>query len=80
MRPKRDKQTPFSSVLIPSPGRGRGRGRDRTGVGTWTGVGMGHLGDEHVPHPVVEDAGAPPGGRPRAVPVLVVPGPGVRGA
>ena len=25
-RPKREKQTPFSSVLIPSPGRGRGRG------------------------------------------------------
>ena len=27
LRPKREKQTPFSSVLIPSPGRGRGRGR-----------------------------------------------------
>ena len=26
LRPKREKQTPFSSVLIPRPGRGRGRG------------------------------------------------------
>ena len=27
LRPKKDKNTPFSSVLISSPGRGRGRGR-----------------------------------------------------
>ena len=39
LRPKRDKQPPFSSVLIPSPGRDGigGRGgrspRDRIGVG-----------------------------------------------
>ena len=32
LRPKRDKQTPFSLVLIPSPGRGGVRPRDRVGV------------------------------------------------
>ena len=29
LRPKKDKNTPFSSVLISSPGRGRGKGRSR---------------------------------------------------
>ena len=32
LRPKRDKQTSFSSVLIPSPGRGRSGGRGGLGV------------------------------------------------
>ena len=32
LRPKKDKNTPFSSVLISSPGRGRGRGSGCPGV------------------------------------------------